>query len=222
MHQIKELLPGIFQLTIYDEPKELSFNQYLILDDKSALISTGSLQMFDGVRGCIGQVLDPSRINYFVIPHFESDECGALSQFLELSAEGGVICPPVCARQLVGFGICPDPIVVKEYDTVELGKAILKFIYVPWEMHLWDGLIAFEETKGVLFSSDLFGQMGRADGEATERAISMSLNSVPSKEKLLGTLEKVKGLDLRLIAPGHGVSFSSPSDLIEGLTNSLR
>ena len=201
MHQIREIAQGVYQISTYDEKRGISFNQYLIDDEKAALISTGSVQMFDGITGCIQQVRDPSHIDLFIIPHFESDECGALAKFLEISQGARVVCAPVCARQLIAFGMCLQPVVVNEYDLVGLGDKRLRFIYAPWEMHLWDGLMAFEERKKILFTSDLFGQMGE-EGDEIERAVSMSLNSIPTRDKLLRTLEKIEGLDVEIMAPG--------------------
>src|SRR5262249_21341370 len=136
----------------------LGFNQYLIAAPEPALISTGSVSAFDALWDALAALIPPATLRYLVVPHFESDEAGALASFLARCPDARPVSAAVAARQLTGFGLCANPLVVTEGDVVDLGSHRLRCVLVPWEMHLWDGLVAYEERHGVLFSSDLFGQ----------------------------------------------------------------
>ena len=211
MYTHAEIAPGIYQFRFYDAPRGIGFNQYLIAADQPALVSTGGVDRFDHFWEAIGAVLDPARLRYLVVPHFESDEAGALAAFVARCGAARPVCAAVAARQIVGFGLSPNPLVVKDGDRLDLGSHALRFVLVPWEMHLWDGLVAFEERHGVLFSSDLFGQ--RLDPTAAPppdllaAAAPMTLNSVPVRELRDGVYARLAALGVRQVAPGHGFAF---------------
>lgn len=224
MHYQVEIGPGVNRLTTFIEARGIGFNQYLIIDEKPALVSTGSVDLYPAISGSVRQLLKTQELAYVIIPHFESDECGALPQFLEEYPEAKPVCSGITARQLKAFGICDAPEVVGENDVLPLGRSTLRFITVPWEMHLWDGLVAFEETRGILFSSDLLGQLGPYDDSAPDmmpRAVAMTLDAVPSGPRLKATLEKLMGLPIRIIAPGHGLVISTPSSYFEALSREI-
>src|SRR5580704_1640329 len=79
MARVDHLAGGIYRISTYVPAKRISFNQFLIQDEKPALIHTGTFPMYDDVRAAVAQVLDPSRLRYIIVPHFEADECGGLS-----------------------------------------------------------------------------------------------------------------------------------------------
>src|SRR2546428_10439049 len=71
----------------------MSFNQFLIEDEHPALIHTGTYPMYEDVRQAMAEVLDPRRLDYIIVPHFEADECGGMGGFVtEARAGGGVLC----------------------------------------------------------------------------------------------------------------------------------
>src|SRR5215831_6275885 len=82
MARIDHLIGGIYRISTFAPEKRISFNQFLIDDDAPALIHTGAFPMYADVRATIAQVLDPSRLRYVVVPHFEADECGGMGRFV--------------------------------------------------------------------------------------------------------------------------------------------
>jgi len=207
-----EIAPGIHQLRFYDAKRGIGFNQYLIAADDPALVSTGAMSGFDALWAALSEILaDPARLRYLVVPHFEADEAGALGAFVDRCAAARPVCAAVAARQIVGFGLSPEPLVVAEGDRIDLGSHVLRFSLVPWEMHLWEGLVAFEERQGVLLSSDLFGQ--RLDPTAERPAdlpaasAAMTTGSVPVRALRDQVYARLAPLDVRLVAPGHGFAF---------------
>ncbi len=220
MYSHVEIAPGIHQFRFYEAARGIGFNQYLVAADEPALVSTGAVGGFEALWHALGEVLDPARLRYLVVPHFESDEAGALAAFVSRCAAARPVAAAVAARQITGFGLSPDPLVVKDGDRLDLGSHGLRFVLVSWEMHLWEGLVAFEERHGVLFSSDLFGQRldptGIAPADLLAAAAPMTVGSVPSRELREGIYGRLAPLGIRQIAPGHGFVFAPP-DSVEAL-----
>jgi flavorubredoxin len=211
MYSHVEIAPGIHQFRFYDAPRGIGFNQYLIAADEPALVSTGSMAGFEALWTALGAVLDPSQLRHVVVPHFESDEAGALAAFLGRCRDAQPVCAAVAGRQLTGFGLSSNPRVVSDNEQLDLGGHRLRFVLVPWEMHLWDGLIALEERHGVLFSSDLFGQRldptGVCPADLPAAAAPMTVGSVPVRALRDRVYAKLEALNVRLVAPGHGFAF---------------
>jgi flavorubredoxin len=213
MYSHAEIAPGIYQFRFFDAGRGIGFNQYLLAAAQPALVSTGAVTGFDALWAALQAVLDPARLRYFVVPHFESDEAGALGAFLARCPAARPVCAAVAARQLVGFGICREPLVVQDGDALDLGGHCLRFVLVPWEMHLWEGLVAFDECHGVLFSSDLFGQ--RLDPTAAPPAdlaaasAPMTQGAVPVRELRARVYARLSALGVRQVAPGHGFAFAT-------------
>jgi flavorubredoxin len=212
MYSHAEIAPGIYQFRFYDAPRGIGFNQYLVDADEPALVSTGSMAGFEALWTALGEVLDPIQLRYLVVPHFESDEAGALAAFLGRCGQAQPVCAAVAARQITGFGMSANPRVVSDNEQLDLGSHHLRFVLVPWEMHLWDGVVALEERHGVLFSSDLFGQRldptGARPADLPAAAAPMTVGSVPVRALRDRVYAKLETLDVRLIAPGHGFAFA--------------
>jgi flavorubredoxin len=219
MYTHEEIAPGVYQFRFFDAARGIGFNQYLIAAEQPALVSMGGMPTFEALWGALGAVLEPAGLRYLVVPHFEADEGGALAAFLARCAAARPVCAAVAARQITGFGLCPDPLVVKEGERLDLGSDGLRFVFVPWEMHLWEGIVAVEERHGVLFSSDLFGQ--RLDpttappADLFAAASPMTLGSVPMQELRYAVYGKLARLVVRQVAPGHGFVFPLANGLDE-------
>lgn len=208
MASIHPILDMVYLISSFDEKIGITFNQYLILDDKPTLVHTGSAPIFPQVLDAIGQVARVRDLAYVFVSHFEADECGSISQFLEVARELVPVCPAVTARQLQGFGLCQNPMAVKPGETLDLGKRRLRFLAYPSEMHLWEGLLAYEETDQVLFTSDLFIRRGQPEKPVVEGRIAefqdIPSMSIPSPEGRQACLEAIQALDIRIMALGHG------------------
>ena len=217
MYTHAEIAPGIYQFRFFEAARGIGFNQYLVAADEPALVSTGGMGGFEALWHALGAVLDPASLRYLVVPHFEADEAGALAAFLSRCAAARPVAAAVGARQITGFGLAPDPLVVKDGERLDLGSHTLRFVMAPWEMHLWEGLMAFEERHGVLFSSDLFGQ--RLDPTAAPpadlfaAATPMTVGSIPMPNLRHETYAKLGALAIRQVAPGHGFAFAPPAGL---------
>ncbi|MBI2850296.1 MAG: MBL fold metallo-hydrolase [Chloroflexi bacterium] len=208
MAQLDKIVEGVYRISSTAGPGGFSFNQFLVKDEKSILIHTGAVQQFKAVADSIGSIVDIKQISYLFISHFESDECGALCNFLGLNPNLIPVCGAITARQLQGFGLHGSPQIVKPGDELSLGKRKLSFISYPSEMHLWEGLLTYDTTDKILFSSDLF--VARGAGEAAIKkanraeAMKIEARSIPSEEGRTKCQAALDQLDIQLVAVGHG------------------
>src|SRR2546425_12875971 len=94
MARVDEIVDGIYRIcTPVDVGGfDFQFNQFLIDDERPALIHTGMHGMYDDVRSAVAQVLDPGKLQYVALLHFESDECGGMYRFLDGAPDSTMAC----------------------------------------------------------------------------------------------------------------------------------
>jgi flavorubredoxin len=139
---------------------DFQFNQFLIDDERPALIHTGMHQMYDDVRGAVAEVLDPGKLAYVILLHFEADECGGMDRFLEGAPDSTLACSALSTElNLRGWNYPGHVEGYTEGEVIDLGKRKLRFLETP-HVHHWDSMMLFEETTRSLFPSDLFIQAG--------------------------------------------------------------
>jgi flavorubredoxin len=208
MEQIK-IFDNLYMFNTYNQYINLSFNQFLLLGEEPVLIHTGSYDMTEELIPKLKELLGYKELSYIFISHFESDECGGLSLLLKHFPNTKSICSAVTARQLQGFGLLNDPMIKAPGDTLDLKSSNLKFIAYPSEMHLWEGLLAFETEAKLLFSSDLFISMGKLSESVVNSTLPVELGKIaPHQIPDPAALKSVKGslmeLPVKYIVPGHG------------------
>jgi flavorubredoxin len=188
---------------------DLTFNQYLLLGDEPLLIHTGDRDQAVEMLPMLKALLGDRKLCYIFISHFESDECGGLSFLKEYFPEAKPICSQVTARQLMGFGLATDIIIKAPGEVLETGDFKLRFISYPSEMHLWEGLMAFEEKRGFLFSSDLFISRGVLKDSVVistleEEIQKISPEQIPNPTNYITVQQNLRNIPIKYIIPGHG------------------
>ena len=161
---MKPIYTDLYQFTQVMEPMKLSMHLYLLLAEEPILIQTGAVQQTEITLPLIKDLLGEKTIKYILVSHFESDECGGLSQLLKEFPEVTVISSETTARQLMGFGITFNIQQKKGGEIFEGNDFELEFLNYPSEMHLWDGIVAFEKKRGIFISSDLVFIFGEFHG----------------------------------------------------------
>lgn len=199
----------VYLFSSYLEFINLTFNQYLLIGEKPILVHTGSNDQTAALLPKIKELLGDKPLEYVFVSHFESDECGGLSLLMKDYPQVKPICSQVTARQLMGFGITKDIVVKNPGEVLEIGEYKFKFISYPSEMHLWEGLMAFETEQGLLFSSDIFIQMGKLGQTVVSTNLKdeiqkISPEQVPSPEAHKVLTEAILNLPIKYIMPGHG------------------
>jgi flavorubredoxin len=209
---VSEIAADTYRITTYHEPWRSTVNQYLVLDDKPTLISTGLRERFEDTWAGLAQLLDPTRIRYVVVPHFEADECGALNDLL-LRAPNAT---PLASMRTVIASLADiavrSPRGVGDGEVIDTGSHGLRMLEAPY-VHAW-GIVIVDEKTQVAFTADLFLQPGR--GEAVVRddrsALSVQLYKTfygaPPETYLQRALDRIESARPTVLAPGHGSALT--------------
>lgn len=156
MPRVTEVAPDVYQITVLMPEINLQFSHFLVKDEQPLLFHTGMRRMFPLLKEGVEQVLDPRKIRWISFSHFESDECGALNDWLALAPQAETVCSPVGAYvNLQDFAIRP-PRGLTPAESLETGKYRFRYHPTAHVPHGWDAGVLFEETQRTLFCSDLF------------------------------------------------------------------
>ena len=170
---IQEIAAGIFRINtpVPMEMGHFSFNQYLIVDDEPMVFHTGLRNMFPLVRDAIAAVMPIERLKYVTLSHFESDECGALNEFLAVAPQAVPVCSRVAAMVSVNDFANRPPRALADGEELSLGTHRIKWFDTPHVPHAWECGFLMEETTGTLLCGDLFTQGGADNPAITESDI---------------------------------------------------
>ncbi len=219
-----QVTPDLHMFRTHMGRVDMMFNAYVLMAEQPVLFHTGNRAMWAGLRAQLTAVLPLDRIAYVVVPHVEADECGALPLLLQ-EAQPTVVASRMGSNQLIGMGLYDRPQAAKDGDRLDLGDRELELISIPSEMHLWDGLIALDCKTGTLFSSDFLSQVGGDTGPwdpapNLANMAQMATGNVPAPGPYQRVVERLLGLDIRCVAPGHGTLFTQDiQTLIKGYFN---
>lgn len=204
---------GIYRIATWDAKYGITFNQFLIDDEKPTLIHTGIHQAYENVRKAIAEVLDPKRLAYIVCPHFEADECGGMGRFNKEAPNSVLLASELGAMlNLSGWEYAGQFQGQRDGTVVETGKRRLRFIETP-HVHHWDSMMVFEETTGSLFPADLFLQPGEQPPIVRENLgkemceVYRQVGIFGGREPVLGTVDRLEKLPIIMIHPMHGGSL---------------
>ena len=197
------------QFSSHFPPIDLSFHQYLLTAQEPILVHTGNLHQAMALVPQLKTALNDQILKYIFISHFEADECGGLSHLLKHFPEAKPVCSEVTARQLSGFGLTNEVIVKKPGEKLATEDYELEFLSYPSEMHLWEGLLAIENRRGIFFSSDLMINFGNSGGTVVDSDWSTEIKNirseqVPDPERRALLQETLTRLKPRFVATGHG------------------
>ena len=192
-----------------------TYNAYLIIDEKIILVDTVKHYLFDEMVARIREVVDPSKIDYIVSNHVEMDHSGSLPKMLLLAPDAKVVTSPNGEKGLRRhYKEDWDFRVVKSGDTITIGKRTMQFFLTPM-VHWPDNMVTYIQEEKILFSNDAFGQHiatpERFDEEVGwdvlhEEAAKYYANIVfPYGDQVKKALDALFGLDVEIIAPGHGI-----------------
>ncbi len=168
MMQNAELAKGIYQVGAvdwitrdfhgYKTPRGVTYNSYLIIDEKICLIDAVKAPFAKELLERISQVIDPAKIDYVVVNHVEPDHSSALPAIMEAAPKAKVIITEQGRSEVVKyFGKEYDFRVVKNGESLSLGQRTLKFVPLPM-IHWPDSMATYLEEEQILFSNDAFGQ----------------------------------------------------------------
>ena len=205
----------------YTTNRGATYNAYLIIDEKVALIDTVKAPFSRELLERIRSIIDPSRIDYIISNHVEMDHSGALPALMEACPNATVVTSaPSGVKGLTAHYGPHNYMAVKNNDTLSLGKRSLSFVTTPM-LHWPDNMVTWCPEEKILFSNDAFGQhiasydiFDDAHGAAKciDRAKDYYANIVmPYGMQVANKLKQIRdmNLDIDMIAPAHGIIWRS-------------
>lgn len=206
----------------YKVPKGVSYNSYVILDEKVAVMDTVDKRATDPWLENLDKALDGRSVDYLVISHLEPDHASNIQRLAEKYPEMKLVGNAKIFSmlpQFFDFDFSERKVVVKEGDTLSLGSHTLQFFMAPM-VHWPEVMVEYEQSEKILFSADGFGKFGALDEEEdwTDEARRYFINIVGKYGvQVQNLLKKAATLDIQTICPLHGPILKKIWDFI--LTN---
>ena len=205
---------GLFE-SQYVVPEGMSYNSYVILDEKVAVMDTVDARKGAEWKTNLAAALNGRQPDYLVVHHMEPDHASLIAQTVEAYPGLKVVLSAAAAKMLPNFFEGTDfegrILTVKEGDTLCLGQHVLQFIAAPM-VHWPEVLMSYEQTEKVLFAADGFGKFGALCNETDDWACEARRYyfNICGKygAQVQAVLQKAATLDIRTICPLHGPVLS--------------
>lgn len=199
----------------YVVPEGMSYNSYVILDEKVAVMDTVDARKGTEWKTNLVAALNGRQPDYLVVHHMEPDHASLIAQTVEAYPGLKVVLSAAAAKMLPNFFEGTDfegrILTVKEGDTLCLGQHVLQFIAAPM-VHWPEVLMSYEQTEKVLFAADGFGKFGALCNETDDWACEARRYyfNICGKygAQVQAVLKKAATLDIRTICPLHGPVLS--------------
>ena len=193
----------------YVVPNGMSYNSYVILDEKVAVMDTVDQNFGEAWLANLEAVLEGRKPDYLVVHHMEPDHSANIDVFLNHYPEAVVVSSAkafTMMKQFFGTDYADRRIVVGEGDTLSLGKHVLTFVTAPM-VHWPEVIVSYDSLDKVLFSADGFGKFGALDAEEdwaceARRYYIGIVGKYGAQVQAL--LKKAAALDIAIICPLHG------------------
>lgn len=193
----------------YIVPNGVSYNSYLIKDDKIAIMDTVDARATDEWFDNLDKALDGRTPDYLVVLHMEPDHAANIAKAAEKYPQMQIVANAKTfpmMKQFFGTDFAGRNVTVAEGDTLSLGSHTLTFVMAPM-VHWPEVMVAYESTEKILFSADGFGKFGTLDTEEdwTCEARRYYFNIVGKYGvQVQALIKKAAALDIQMICPLHG------------------
>lgn len=193
----------------YQVENGMAYNSYVITDDKIAIFDTVDAHFSEEWLANIKNVLGDAKPDYLIIQHMEPDHSASIGIFMENYPDTTIVASAkafTIMNQFFGCDYAEHQLVVKEKDTLELGKHTLTFVAAPM-VHWPEVIMTYDSYAKVFFSADAFGKFGALDVEEdwaceARRYYFGIVGKYGAQVQAL--LKKAAGLDIQTICPLHG------------------
>ncbi|WP_053956710.1 FprA family A-type flavoprotein [Inediibacterium massiliense] len=203
---------------IHPISRGVSYNSYLLLDEKTVLFDTVDWsicrQFLENIKGVLGD----RPLDYMVINHMEPDHAACIEEIILRYPNVKIICTQKASMFMNQFGFQIDSqlIEVKEGDTMSFGKHNVVFVAAPM-VHWPEAMVTYDTTDGVLFSADAFGSFGALDGKLFNDEVDFDRDWIDEARRyytnivgkygphVQSLLKKAGSIDIKMICPLHGL-----------------
>ena len=194
---------------VYPIPKGVSYNSYVILDEKIAVMDTVDANFTHEWLDNLDRILEGRKPDYLIVQHMEPDHAANVANFLKVYPETTIVANAktfTMIQNFFGLDLEGQKLEVTNGGTLNLGNHNLTFVFAPM-VHWPEVMVTYDSTDKVLFSADGFGKFGALDveedwdDEARRYFIGIVGKYGPQVQKLL---KVAAGLDIQIICPLHG------------------
>jgi flavorubredoxin len=224
----RELAKGVYYIGVDDHHTELfenlwkipfgvSYNSYLIVDEKIALVETVKGPWSKEWLANIQKLIDPRDIDYIILNHMEPDHTSSLPEIAAIATDATLVYTDRASDMQKSFyGVSLKEKVVEDLEEISLGKKTLKFIHAPF-LHWPETMMTYIIEDEVLLSCDAFGSFGALNGKVFDDEIDMRMIESESRRYLSAiitsyfkfvqrAISKVKdlGIGIKVVGPSHG------------------
>lgn len=203
---------------VFPIPRGVSYNSYLLLDEKTVLLDTVDLSVSRQFYENLTYLLDGKTLDYLIVNHMEPDHCANIEdltrRYPDIKIVGNAKTMSMI-KQFFDFDIDKNAVVIAEGDELNVGKHTLQFFMAPM-VHWPEAMVTYEKTKKILFSADGFGTFGALNGNIFNDEIDFDKDWLDDARRyytnivgkygpqVQSLLKKASTLDIEMICPLHG------------------
>lgn len=203
---------------VFPIPRGVSYNAYLVLDEKTVLLDTVDKTVGDRFLENLEHGLEGRPLDYVVVDHMEPDHCATLGEVLRRYPEAQVVGNGKTAAMIGQFfdiDLTGRVVTVKEGDTLTTGRHTFTFAMAPM-VHWPEVMVTYDTTDKILFSADAFGTFGALNGNIFADQVNFERNWLDDARRyytnivgkygaqVQALLKKAAGLDIAMVCPLHG------------------
>ena len=203
---------------VYPIPNGVSYNAYLLLDEKAVLLDTVDRSIADLFFENVAHVLNGRKLDYVIVNHMEPDHCAVLQDLVLRYPEVKIVCNAktvTMIRNFFTFDIDSRAVIVKEMDTLCTGRHTFAFVMAPM-VHWPEAMVSYDATTKTLFSADAFGTFGALNGNLYADEVNFKTEYLADARRYYtnivgkyGTqvqalLKKAAAIEIETICPLHG------------------
>lgn len=229
MNNIRKLTDSLFWVgvndrrialfeNVYPVPTGMSYNSYVLLDEKTALFDTVDASFTHDFLENVTAALKGRTLDYLIVNHMEPDHCASIADVIAAYPEAKIVCTAKAVgmmKQFFDFDVDAHAVVIKEGDTLSTGKHTLAFAMIPM-VHWPEAMVTYDAYDKVLFSADAFGTFGALNGNIFADEVNFENEWLDDARRYLtnivgkygvqvqAALKKALTLDIQMICPLHG------------------
>lgn len=217
--RIDEIADGIYRFSTYAPqvapPAGLTYNVFVVLGDEPLLFHTGKRGMFPDISAAIARVAPLETLRWVAFGHYESDECGAMNEFLAAAPRAEVAHGKTACQVSLSDMADRAPRALADGELIELGNGKrVRYLDTPHVPHGWEAGVLYEESSGTLLCGDLFTQTGNAPALSSGDIVGPAIAAEdlfhfstlhPSTPR---TLRRLATLAPRMLALMHGPAYT--------------
>ena len=203
---------------VYSVPGGVSYNSYLLLDEKTVLFDTVDKAVQTRFMENVAEALGARKLDYLVIQHMEPDHSAAIKAILAEYAGVRIVCNAKTfemIKQFYDYDVESQTIIVKENDTLETGRHKLRFMMAPM-VHWPEVMVTYDSTDKILFSADAFGCFGALNGAIFADEVDFDKDYMDEARRyysnivgkygpqVISLLKKISAEPVEMICPLHG------------------